>query len=89
VQRLIDTLVALLSEEPWKTWPTARGGPEVVWERPRHLRVSAEANALQQQVLIRGSDWKANADEMGVSRSTYFRRLEKMLEDVARILSTW
>lgn len=82
--------LSLIQKEPWQHWIEARGGLTAVYDYLRACPLSLEQRRLL-DVLLAYPDSSSDfyADKLYLSRSTYFRRLDSLINTLAHWLNAW
>lgn len=82
--------VRLIQEEPWQTWISQRGGLKAVYSYLQNYSFSPSHRRILEVVLSHPeavSD--VYADQLNISRATYFYRLKELLPAVVHALNQW
>jgi CheY-like chemotaxis protein len=89
VRSLLLEPACLLGDEPWLSWARAQGGFEVVQARLRQVALPHDLRPLLETVLTNGTNWRTSLDQLNVSKTTYYRRLDALCDHLAVALMTW
>lgn len=79
----------LVGEEPWLSWVRSYGGLEVVQARLRQVNLPHDLRPVLERVLVNGSDWRSSVAQLNVAKTTYYRRLDALCDQLAVALTTW
>jgi len=81
---------SMLTQPPWQEWIEARGGLVAVYEYLRTCLLSDEQRSLLDTILkYPGAPAEWYADRLYISRRTYFRRLEELIQTLLQRLNAW
>ena len=80
----------LLQTEPWQTWLNQRGGLANIYKYLHEYAFVASQQRIL-AVILASPEATADfyADQLSISRTTYFHRLNELLPAVAYALNTW
>ncbi|GAB4201785.1 MAG: hypothetical protein OHK0022_24180 [Roseiflexaceae bacterium] len=89
VRRLLVAPTTVIGAEPWREWLRRRGGIEAVRLWMRELHLPEDQQTMLRMVLANGDQWRRTADELHLSRTTYYRHLDQLSFDLAVELNSW
>jgi CheY-like chemotaxis protein len=89
VRLLLLEPTRLVGEEPWLSWARSYGGLDVVQARLRQVNLSHDLRPVLESVLANGSDWRSSLSQLNVAKTTYYRRLDTLCDQLAVALTTW
>jgi CheY-like chemotaxis protein len=94
VRVLLTHPTHLLRAEPWRSWVQQHGGVQRLRQRIRiHIQRKWPAKEKGRQALEayleHGDAGYQQADQLGMSRATFYRQLDAALEELAADLSSW
>ncbi|HEU4324186.1 MAG TPA: hypothetical protein VFS21_13630 [Roseiflexaceae bacterium] len=89
VRRLLVAPTTVIGAEPWREWLRRRGGVEAVRMWLQELRMPEDQQTMLRMVLVNGDQWRRTADELHLSRTTYYRHLDQLSSDLAVELNSW
>lgn len=80
----------LIAEPPWQSWIEARGGLDGVYNYLRACSLPEELRQLLETILAHpNAPAEFYADKLFISRRTYFRRLDELIQALLQHINAW